>query len=218
MYYLPSSWFKSNNQNLLDEEKQCFHSLYKREKIRIGFHGCTMGQNRKKHRLNSIPIIHCPTNEGVSEQTSEWEQYRAWAKRIVRSKRKSKWCERTSEWMSKWPSTVVWILDYSGPQWVGSHRHSKDTGNPHFSSSVSIRELSIRWSHKSWIFEKWAEFEQNSKRNKIVCHLKDDSKTSTRTVRQNACCPNSVQFVLDAFLHIYERVWAYKRVRASVSP
>ena len=27
----------------------------------------TMGQNREKHRINSHPIIHCPTNEGVSE-------------------------------------------------------------------------------------------------------------------------------------------------------
>ena len=30
----------------------------------------------------------------------------------------------------------------------------------------------------------WVEFDQNSIRNKIVCHLKDDSKTSTRAVRQ----------------------------------
>jgi len=28
---------------------------------------CTMGQNRKKHRINSRLIIHCPTSEGVSE-------------------------------------------------------------------------------------------------------------------------------------------------------
>jgi len=35
-------------------------------------------------------------------------------------------------------------------------------------------------------FEKWAEFEQNSMRNKKVCHLEDDSKTSTRAVSQNA--------------------------------
>ena len=26
-----------------------------------------MGQNREKHRMNSHPIIHCPTSEGVSE-------------------------------------------------------------------------------------------------------------------------------------------------------
>ena len=32
----------------------------------------------------------------------------------------------------------------------------------------------------------WAEFEQNSIRYKIVCHLKDDSKTITRAVRVNA--------------------------------
>ena len=28
---------------------------------------CTMGQNRKKHRMNSHLIIHCPTSSGVSE-------------------------------------------------------------------------------------------------------------------------------------------------------
>ena len=30
-----------------------------------------MGQNRKKHRINSHPIIHVPTSEGVGEQASE---------------------------------------------------------------------------------------------------------------------------------------------------
>ena len=25
-------------------------------------------------------------------------------------------CEQTSEWTSEWPSTAVWILEYSGPQ------------------------------------------------------------------------------------------------------
>ena len=30
------------------------------------FYG-TVGQNRKKHRINDQPIIHCPTSEGVSE-------------------------------------------------------------------------------------------------------------------------------------------------------
>ena len=33
--------------------------------------------------------------------------------------------------------------------------------------------------HTSWISEKWAEIEQNSIRSKTVCHLKDDSKTSS---------------------------------------
>ena len=45
---------------------------------------------------------------------------------------------------------------------------------------------SIPRSHNSWISEKWAEFEQNSIRNEIVCHLKDNSKTSTRAVCENA--------------------------------
>ena len=30
-------------------------------------HASTVGQNRDKHRINSFPIIHCPTSEGVSE-------------------------------------------------------------------------------------------------------------------------------------------------------
>ena len=28
-----------------------------------------MGQNREKHRINSHPIIHCPTSKGVSEMS-----------------------------------------------------------------------------------------------------------------------------------------------------
>ena len=58
-------------------------------------------------------------------------------------------------------------------------------------SRISIRgcvRRSVGWSFRrsqtSWISEKRAEFEQNSIRNKKVCHLKDYSKTSTRAVRQ----------------------------------
>ena len=29
-----------------------------------------MGKNRRKHRINSHPIIHCPTSEGVSEESA----------------------------------------------------------------------------------------------------------------------------------------------------
>ena len=49
----------------------------------------------------------------------------------------------------------------------------------------SVR-LSVGRSHMSWISNKWAEFEQHSIRNMRICHKKDDSKTSTRAVRQNA--------------------------------
>ena len=48
----------------------------------------TMGQNRKKNRINNHPIIHCPMSER---------------------------CERTSEWTSEWPSTYVWVFGRSGP-------------------------------------------------------------------------------------------------------
>ena len=81
----------------------------------------TMGQNRKKHRINSHPINPCPTSEGVSEvseRANEWAQRRARAKRAVPSKRTSERCERTSERTSEWPSTYVSILVCSRPQWI----------------------------------------------------------------------------------------------------
>ena len=31
-------------------------------------------------------------------------------------------CDWTSKWTSGWPSTFVWILDYSGPQWIWKWR------------------------------------------------------------------------------------------------
>ena len=39
-------------------------------------------------------------------------------------------------------------------------------------------------THELNFSEKWAKIEQNSIRNRKVCHLKDDSKTRTRAVRQ----------------------------------
>ena len=39
----------------------------------------TMGQNRKKHRINSHLIIHFPTSSGVSEVSEQ-------AKQVKRSK------------------------------------------------------------------------------------------------------------------------------------
>ena len=72
-----------------------------------------MGQNRKKHRQNSRPIINCPTSEGVSkvsEWVNKWVQRRAWAKRAVRSKRMSARCERMSGRTSKWPISVLFYF------------------------------------------------------------------------------------------------------------
>ena len=60
----------------------------------------TMVENRKKHRQNSHPIIHCPTSEGVSEvseRANEWAQRRARAKQAVWSKWTSERCKRTNE-------------------------------------------------------------------------------------------------------------------------
>ena len=45
---------------------------------------------------------------------------------------------------------------------------------------------SVRRSHTSWLSVKWTENEQNSTWNKIVCHLREDWKTSTWAVCENA--------------------------------
>ena len=37
------------------------------DSIWSGKNDCTMGQKRKRHRMNSHPIIHCPTSSGVIE-------------------------------------------------------------------------------------------------------------------------------------------------------
>ena len=62
--------------------------------------------------------IHFSTSEGVSEvseRANEWTQWRAWAKRAVRSKQTSEWCKRTSERTSEWPSTYIFVLLYFQP-------------------------------------------------------------------------------------------------------
>ena len=59
-----------------------------------------MVENRKKHRQNSHPIIHCPTSEGVSEVSE----------RVSEAEVAGGASERTSEW----PSTTVWaVFDHS---------------------------------------------------------------------------------------------------------
>ena len=46
----------------------------------------------KINRLNSHPIIHCPLSERV--------------RKVVK---------RTSEWTREWPSSYIWVFDWSGP-------------------------------------------------------------------------------------------------------
>ena len=80
---------------------------------------------KKTNRIYSYPIIHFPTSEGVSEVSKRADArggQSAQAKRAARSKRMSERCEPTSERRSEWPSTAVWILDYSGPQWMGAEK------------------------------------------------------------------------------------------------
>ena len=67
---------------------------------------------------------------------------------------------------------------------------------------------SVHWSHTSWISEKWAEFEQNSIRNKILCHLKDNLKTSTRGVLENA---SVVWTLFDLFFFFYQKISFIKK-------
>ena len=69
--------------------------------------------------MNSHLINHFPMSKGVSkmsEQVNEWMQQSMRAKRTGQSKQMSERCEQMSKWTSKWPSTAVWFLDYSGPQ------------------------------------------------------------------------------------------------------
>ena len=94
------------------------------------FYHRTMGQNRKKkHRLNSHPIIHFPTRKGVSkvsERAKEWAQRRARAKRTVRSKWMSKRCERTSEWTTEWPN-AQWVYSWIIRPTVQRNQTQSDT-------------------------------------------------------------------------------------------
>ena len=74
-----------------------------------------MGQNRKKHRINSHLIIHCPTSKGVSKvsaaerasEASRVEQVNKWAVRANerRDKRVAQYFSLCS-WLF-WP-TVPW--------------------------------------------------------------------------------------------------------------
>ena len=108
-----------------------------------------MGLDRKKHKKSHL-INHCPPSSEVSK-VSERVAERANAEQ-VRSKRRSERYERTSERTSKWPSTLICILDYSGPQWQGYVRTRvqrkictvrprynvpKSAGNPFITNTVS---------------------------------------------------------------------------------
>ena len=73
----------------------------------------------KVHRKDSHLIIHFFMSEGVSKvrgRANEWAQRSARGKRVVRSKRTSEWCERTSERTSEWPNTYIWVFGCSGLQ------------------------------------------------------------------------------------------------------
>ena len=54
-----------------------------------------MGQNRKKHRINSHVIVHYPTSE-VSEEVKDWAQRSAQAKQVV-----NKWAVRANKRMDE---------------------------------------------------------------------------------------------------------------------
>ena len=87
-----------------------------------------MGQNRKKHRINSHLIIHFPTSEGVSEfseRANEWVQQSMRAKQAGPSKF-NEWAVRANEQTDKrvaqysnlyfllfWPTVHGEIAEYS---------------------------------------------------------------------------------------------------------
>ena len=72
--------------SLLMKNSLCRHCIYRG----------TEGQNREKHRMNTHPIIHCPTSKGVSEMSeraSKRAQQSRRVKRVVWSKQTSEKCE-----------------------------------------------------------------------------------------------------------------------------
>ena len=87
----------------------------------------TMVQNRKETQ-NKLPYNHSLSHERGSERSeraNEWasaaermSEQPSSAQRAVRSKQTSEQCEQTSERTSEWPSTYVWVLGWSGPQFV----------------------------------------------------------------------------------------------------
>ena len=114
-----TDWCRVNQQDVQTNRcmyGQMFGQMYGQIVGSTG--GYTMVENRKKHRQNCHPIIHCPTSEGVSEvseRANKWALQRARAKQAVWSERTSERCERAREWTSEWPSTYILILYYSGP-------------------------------------------------------------------------------------------------------
>ena len=65
------AWVGSSQKNFPRDRKKCMAAIERMEKEEkrgpMKYKGkCTVGQN-KKHRINSHPIIHCPTSEGLSE-------------------------------------------------------------------------------------------------------------------------------------------------------
>ena len=90
-----------------------------------------MVQNEKKKNTEKIAIqsFTFPQTKQWAKwvQRSAWAQQSAWAKRAEQSKQggTSERVSSASERTSKWPSTYIWILDYSGPQCSTWNRRRK---------------------------------------------------------------------------------------------
>ena len=71
---------------------------------------CTMGQNRKKHRINYHPFIHFPTNEGVSERVSAAEC----ASEASSAEQATEWAvranKRTDERVAQYSNLYSWLF------------------------------------------------------------------------------------------------------------
>ena len=73
--------------------------------MNAGFSPRTMIQNRKKHRINSYPIIHFSTSEEVSERSEQ-----------SGASEHMSGASGASKWTGEWLSTSVCIFGCSSPQ------------------------------------------------------------------------------------------------------
>ena len=78
------------------------------------------GSEQPKIGTSKFTLSHELGSEWVRERANEWAQRNARAKRAVRSKQMSEWCERMSEQISAWPSLhpiVRWRKILRPMQW-----------------------------------------------------------------------------------------------------
>ena len=162
----------------------------------------TMGQNWEKHRKNRHLKSHCPMSKEVSEvseRANDWAQRRARAKRAVRS-------ERTSERTSKWPSTPVCILGYSGPQCTVP----RETKVGRHKSGRTMRCV-LKWSRTPPVCDQPTEpltdGQTDGWSDLMLCY-DDETKKNKRTIRRvgvRATIHENKSFSIDQKSKTYEQ-------------